>query len=252
MAATHPPIIIKRKAKRHQAHGGAWKVAYADFVTAMMALFIVLWLLSSSEKIQKTVGGYFQDPHGAGKQVGTDRFGSGEGLPLTRDQMPKLRQRLEQAMKKMNDFQRIHQQVQMTITPEGLRIELIETQRGFFFENGSAAATSEAKELLSALGHEISQVPNHLLIEGHTDAAPYAAKDGYSNWELSADRANAARRLMKAAGVSDEQVSYIRGFADRKLRNLSNPVDPVNRRVSLVVEYQEVGNNTPLRAAASK
>jgi chemotaxis protein MotB len=140
----------------------------------------------------------------------------------------------------------------MTITPEGLRIELMETQRGFFFENGSAAATSEAKELLSALGHEISQVPNHLLIEGHTDAAPYAANDGYSNWELSADRANAARRLMKAAGVSDEQVSYIRGFADRKLRNLSNPVDPVNRRVSLVVEYQEVGKDSPLRAAASK
>jgi len=252
MAATHPPIIVKRKNKSHRPHGGAWKVAYADFVTAMMALFIVLWLLSSSEKIQKTVGGYFQDPHGAGKQVGTDRFGSGEGMPLTRDQMPKLRKRLEQAMKKMNDFQRIHQQVQMTITPEGLRIELMETQRGFFFENGSAAATAEAKELLSALAHEISQVPNHLLIEGHTDAAPYAAKDGYSNWELSVDRANAARRLMKAAGVSDEQVSYVRGFADRKLRNASNPVDPVNRRVSLVVEYHEAGKDTPLRAAASK
>src|SRR5690242_9840369 len=137
MAATHPPIVIKRKNRAHRAHGGAWKVAYADFVTAMMALFIVLWLLSSSEKIQKTVGGYFQDPHGAGKEVGTNRFGSGEGMPLSRDQLPKLRQRLEQAMKKMNDFQRIHQQVQMTITPEGLRIELMETQRGFFFENGS-------------------------------------------------------------------------------------------------------------------
>ena len=217
----------------------------------MMALFIVLWLLSSSEKIQKTVGGYFQDPHGAGKEVGTDRFGNGEGMPLTRDQMPKLRKSLEQAMKKMNDFQRIHQQVQMTITPEGLRIELMETQRGFFFENGSAAATAEAKELLSALAYEILSAES-LLIEGHTDAAPYAARDGYSNWELSVDRANAARRLMKAAGVSDEQVSYIRGFADRKLRNVSNPVDPVNRRVSLVVEYQEVGKDSPLRAAASK
>ena len=252
MAAAHPPIIIKRKKNSHKAHGGAWKVAYADFVTAMMALFIVLWLLSSSEKIQKTVGGYFQDPHGAGKQVGTDRFGSGEGMPLTRDDMPKLRKRLEQAMKKMNDFQRIHQQVQMTITPEGLRIELMETQRGFFFENGSAAATSEAKELLSALAHEISQVPNHLLIEGHTDAAPYSGTGEYSNWELSVDRANAARRLMKAAGVSDEQVSYIRGFADRKLRNNSNPLDAVNRRVSLVVEYHEAGKDSPPPHAAPK
>jgi chemotaxis protein MotB len=248
--ATRPLIIVKRKQKSHKAHGGAWKVAYADFVTAMMALFIVLWLLSSSEKIQKTVGGYFQDPKGAGKEVGTNRFGAGDAMPLNKDEMPQLRKRLEQAMKKMNDFPRIHQQVQMTITPEGLRIELMETQGGFFFENGSATATSEGKELLSALAHEISQVPNHLLVEGHTDAASYSENGEYSNWELSVDRANAARRLIKAAGVLDQQISYIRGFADRKLRNPKNAMDPINRRVSLVIEYHEVGNEKSAAAPA--
>src|SRR3954462_2973385 len=110
MSATKPIIIIKKKAGHGGHHGGAWKVAYADFVTAMMALFIVLWLLSSSEKIQKTVGGYFQDPKGAGKEVGTNRFGAGDAMPLNKDEMPQLRKRLEQAMKKMNDFPRIHQQ----------------------------------------------------------------------------------------------------------------------------------------------
>ncbi len=150
-ASNTPQIIFKTKKHSNKAHGGAWKVAYADFVTAMMALFIVLWLLNSSEKMRKTIGGYFQDPHGVGNHVGTNRFGAGEGMPVKKDDMPKLRERLQQAMKKMEDFSQIHQQVQMTITSEGLRIELIETQGGFFFQNGSPAATPQAKELLAAL-----------------------------------------------------------------------------------------------------
>jgi chemotaxis protein MotB len=241
VASEHAPIIIiKKRASGHGHHGGAWKVAYADFVTAMMALFIVLWLLNTSDKVKKMVGGYFQDPHGVGRETGTQMGGVGDGIPLKKDDLPKLREKLEQAMKKVEDFSKIHQQVQIMITPEGLRIELMETQGGFFFQNGSAAATDHGKELLSALAKEIAKAPNHLLIEGHTDAAQYSTKNGYSNWELSADRANSARRLMEEAGLRPEQVSYVRGFADRKLRNPSNPMDPANRRVSLVIQYQDV------------
>ncbi len=241
MASEHAPIIIvKKRVSGHGHHGGAWKVAYADFVTAMMALFIVLWLLNTSDKVKKMVGGYFQDPRGAGRETGTKLAGIGEGIPLKKDDLPKLREKLEQAMKKVEDFSRIHQQVQIMITPEGLRVELMETQGGFFFKNGSAAATDQGKELLSALAREIAKVPNRLLIEGHTDAAQYGDKNGYSNWELSVDRANSARRLMEEAGLRPEQVSYVRGFADRQLRNPSNPMDPANRRVSLVIQYQDI------------
>ncbi|MGA8596789.1 MAG: flagellar motor protein MotB [Bryobacteraceae bacterium] len=253
MPTEHAPIIIvKKRVSGHGHHGGAWKVAYADFVTAMMALFIVLWLLNTSDKVKKMVGGYFQDPRGAGRETGTKLAGIGEGIPLKKDDLPKLREKLEQAMKKVEDFSRIHQQVQIMITPEGLRVELMETQGGFFFKNGSAAATDQGKELLSALAKEIAKVPNRLLIEGHTDAAQYIDKNGYSNWELSVDRANSARRLMEEAGLRPEQVSYVRGFADRQLRNPNNPMDPANRRVSLVIQYQDMKPDAPDNDPKSK
>jgi chemotaxis protein MotB len=235
-----PIIIIKKRVSGHGHHGGAWKVAYADFVTAMMALFIVLWLVNTSDKVKKMIGGYFQDPRSVGRETGTKMAGAGEGIPLKKDDLPKLREKLEEAMKKIEDFSRIHQQVQMIVTPEGLRVELLETKGGFFFQNGSAATTDQGKELLTALAKEIGKVPNHLLIEGHTDSAQYSAQNGYSNWELSADRANSARRLMQEAGLRPEQVSYVRGFADRQLRNAGNPMDPANRRVSLVIQYQDM------------
>ncbi|HXE13883.1 MAG TPA: flagellar motor protein MotB [Bryobacteraceae bacterium] len=236
---TAPIIIIKKKAAAHGHHGGAWKVAYADFVTAMMALFIVLWLMNTSENVKKMVGGYFQDPRSKGRLTGTEYGGSGVGIPVKKDDLPKLRQKLEQAMKKVEDFSKIHKQVQMIITPEGLRVELMETQGGFFFKNGSPAATTDGKALLAALAKEIAKVPNHVLIEGYTDAAPYHSDKDYSNWELSVDRANAARRLMEEAGMRHDQVSYVRGFADRQLKDPANPLDPANRRVSLIVQYQD-------------
>jgi chemotaxis protein MotB len=243
-----PVIIIKKKPLAHKHHGGAWKVAYADFVTAMMALFIVLWLMNTSENVKKVVGGYFQDPRSVGKLTGTEVGGSGMGVPIKKDDLPKLRQKLEQAMKKVEDFSKIHKQVQIMITPEGLRVELMETQGGFFFKNGSPAATPDGKALLTALAKEIAKVPNHVLIEGYTDAAPYHSNKDYSNWELSVDRANAARRLMEAAGVRTDQVSYVRGFADRQLKDPANPLDPANRRVSLIIQYQQIKpdpNDTP-------
>jgi chemotaxis protein MotB len=253
---TAPVIIVKKKVGHGGAHhGGAWKVAYADFVTAMMALFIVLWLLNTSAKVRNEIAGYFKDPKGHDKKMGTKLAGLGEALPLKKDDMSSLKEKLESAMKKMQDFTKIHQQVQITITQEGLRIELIETKGGFFFQNGSPTVTKEGAEILTALAEEIGKIPNHLLIEGHTDSVPYAPNVTYSNWELSADRANSARRLMENNGLHPEQVSYVRGYADRQLRKPDNPLDPANRRVSLVVQYLDVpdtGSDKPALASNDK
>src|SRR4029434_4580275 len=128
------PIIIKKKHGHGGHHGGAWKVAYADFVTAMMALFIVLWLLSSSEKVQKAVGGYFTDPSGSGKMMGSSMAGAGEGISLSKNEMSELKEKLEQALKHVPKFEEMRDQVQITVTGEGLRIELMETAKGMFFE----------------------------------------------------------------------------------------------------------------------
>src|SRR5437588_5657227 len=136
MAETAPIIIIRKKAAHGAHHGGAWKVAYADFVTAMMALFIVLWLMSSSDQVRKAIGGYFQDPKGYGKQVGTTLAGSGESIAVTKLDMTQIKEKLEQAMKKAPEFQALKDHIQIMVTGEGLRIELLETEKGMFFDSG--------------------------------------------------------------------------------------------------------------------
>ena len=231
------PIIIKKKISHAGHHGGAWKVAYADFVTAMMALFIVLWLMNSSKQIQEAVGGYFKDPTGTSKKVGSNQVGSGENFTLTRDNMPQLKEQLQSAMRKMSDFEKLKSHIEMTVTAEGLRIELLETEKGIFFETGNAAPTPEGKELLAMLSNELKDLPNKVSIEGHTDSRPFARDAAYGNWELSADRANAARRLMKESGYPQTQVSQVRGFAAQRPRKPENPEDSSNRRISLIVQY---------------
>ena len=235
--AKRPIIVIKKKSGHGSHHGGAWKVAYADFVTAMMALFIVLWLMNSSKQLQVAVGGYFKDPTGTAKKVGSNQTGSGENFTLTRDNMPKLKEELQKVVRQISNFDRLKNQIEMTITAEGLRIELLESSAGTFFESGSPALNSDGKELLAALAQELGKLPNHVSIEGHTDAKPYTVNPNYGNWELSADRANTARRLMQSDGLRLDQVSQVRGYADQKLRVLSNPMDPSNRRISLIVQY---------------
>jgi chemotaxis protein MotB len=231
-----PIIIIKKKA--HAAHhGGAWKVAYADFVTAMMALFIVLWLLSSSDKVKKAVGSYFQDPTGSGKLMGSALGGIGESLAVNKDDMSKLKDRLEQAMKSMPKFEKMKDNVQLIITAEGLRIELIETKRGMFFDSGNSRPSEQGQAILERLAEELGRLPNSLLIEGHTDATPYAGRTDYTNWELSSDRSNAARRLMADHGLRADQVTQVRGFADQRLRIPNDPTNPSNRRISVIVQY---------------
>jgi chemotaxis protein MotB len=232
-----PIIIIKRKATHDTPHGGAWKVAYADFVTAMMALFIVLWLMNTSDHVRKAVAGYFNDPMGRSRDTGTDRSGTDENLPVTRDNIDQLKQRLEDSIRKMNDLKSISNQIEITVTPEGLRIELLESKNGTFFESGSSTLNANGNELLGMLAKQLSSVPNQLSIEGHTDSQPFSSNSGYTNWELSTDRANAARRVMQSDGLRHNQISQVRGYADQRLRVPSNPLDPSNRRISLIVQY---------------
>jgi chemotaxis protein MotB len=245
-----PIIIIRKKGGHHDdEHGGAWKVAYADFVTAMMALFIVLWLLSASEKVQKAVGGYFQDPTGNGKQTGATNAGTSETLSLTQVQLKELKEKIEQAMKQIPAFKEMKKQIRMTITSEGLRIDLLETKNGMFFIAGNPVPTEAGGELLKVLAAQLIKLPNKIALEGHTDSTPYGRTD-YSNWELSADRANAARRILAESGLPDDRISQVRGFADERLLMKNDPTNPANRRISIIVRNQGMDAQEEKTAAA--
>jgi chemotaxis protein MotB len=230
-------IIVKKKAAPEPCHGGAWKVAYADFVTALMALFIVLWLTMASQPVKKAIASYFRDPHSSASQTGTALGGVGKTLTVTKDNLKLLKRRIETALLKNPDLAKLKNYVQMTMTSEGLRIEMLENAKGVFFENGQSEPTAAGKKLLTLIAGQLGQVPNHLLIEGYTDAKPYHDAKIYSNWELSADRANASRRILQNHGVREDQVSQVRGYADQQLRVPDHPFDPSNRRVSIIVEY---------------
>ncbi|MGA9511090.1 MAG: flagellar motor protein MotB [Candidatus Sulfotelmatobacter sp.] len=248
-------ILIKKKVSHGGHHGGAWKVAYADFVTAMMALFIVLWLMSSSEQVRKAISAYFQDPSGTGKQAGSASAGTGETLSVSEDNMENLKDQLEQALKKSPEFEKLKDYVQMSVSGEGLRVELLESEKGMFFQSGSPAPTGVGEELIKRLAQQLATLPNDVLIEGHTDAHPFTGRADYSNWELSTDRANAARRLMESSGLRPGQVTQVRGFADQNLRDKEHPEAASNRRVSVIVRYQNAGDEPdtePTPAADSK
>jgi chemotaxis protein MotB len=234
---SQPIIVIKRKGGHGGHHGGAWKVAYADFVTAMMSLFIVLWLMGSSEKVKKAVAGYFNDPKGTASLLGTTMAGNGVAVTTKPDDnMQKLKEKLEKEIKAKKELEKLSKQIEITVTSEGLRIELIEDKNGTFYELGSARLSANGQELLALLAAELKTLPNSLLIEGHTDSTPYSNDNSYSNWDLSADRANSARRLLQQNGVRTDQVSQVRGYADQMLRVKDNPTDPSNRRISILVK----------------
>ena len=237
-AAPAPVVVIKKKKAGHGGHhGGAWKVAYADFVTAMMALFIVLWLMSADKEVQQAVSAYFNNPSGPGKLMGTAAAGVGHAIEIPKEDMSRLREKIQQALMTVPNFRSLKDHVEITITSDGLRIELLETEAGMFFESGRSAPTETGSELLARLAEELGKMPNHLLIEGHTDSKPYGGDGSYSNWELSTDRANSARQLMETHGVRPEQVEQVRGFADRALRHPEDPEAASNRRISVIVQY---------------
>ena len=234
-----PIIVIKKKVSHGGHHGGAWKVAYADFVTAMMSLFIVLWLMNSTPQIKKAVAGYFNDPKSGGRETGTTVLGSNKSISIDQKNVQKLKQEIEKAILKQTDLSKLSKQIVITITSEGLKIDLIEDKDGTFFETGSAKLSPSGVELLDLLAGQLKVLPNRLLIEGHTDAQPYVGNSDYTNWELSADRANTARRVLQQGGVGPNQVSQVRGYGDQMLRVPSNPFDPTNRRVSLIVQWRD-------------
>jgi chemotaxis protein MotB len=240
-----PIVVIRKKAPHRGHHGGAWKVAYADFVTAMMSLFIVLWLLNTSPQIKKAVAGYFNDPRSSGQQTGTLTLGSGESVSIDKQNVERLKQEIEKAILKQADLTRLSRQIDITVTGEGLKIDLIEEQGGTFFESGSPKLSANGVSLLNLLAAQLKVLPNHLLIEGHTDAQAYSGDTGYTNWELSSDRANSARRLLQQGGIGANQISQVRGYADQMLRVPLNPLDPSNRRISLIVQWLDAASLPP-------
>ncbi|MCW5965426.1 MAG: OmpA family protein [Bryobacterales bacterium] len=245
-----PPIIIVKKVVAGGHHGGAWKVAYADFVTAMMALFIVLWLMNASPEVQKAVSLYFTDPKGFRNLDGTGQIGAenDDALLLSKEDMPDLKEKLTQKLKSLPQLGALQEQVEMTVTGDGLRIELIDKEGNSFFDSGSRELTASARTLVTALSTEIGRLENPIVIEGHTDARPYSNRGYYSNWDLSTDRANYARRFMEQSGLRAEQIGQVRGFADRQLRNPSSPNDYSNRRVSIIVGFVDAPPPDPAEA----
>jgi chemotaxis protein MotB len=238
--APPPPPVPRLRSRPCPRHGGAWKVAYADFVTAMMALFIVLWMMSSTQRVKASITGYFRDPRGYTEKRGAGPASSGEGLPVDRHNIADIQKQIEEALHRMPEFHELGDHIKLSVTGEGLRIDLLENEKGLFFVTGSPNPTVEGERLLHLLASEIGKMPNQVVIEGHTDSLPYrnaAPSSGYSNWELSADRANAARRLLHAAGLRPQQVVEVRGYADQKLLEADHPDSARNRRISLVVKF---------------
>lgn len=247
-------IIIRKKKKggHDGGHGGAWKVAYADFVTAMMALFIVLWIVGQNDKMKNSVAQYFKDP-GAFHTTSRNQTGilpdSQTVNPLKSgmeqdgsqvDEILKLRTEgaeLAKAIKTTPTLEKFKDKVDITVTKEGLRIDLVEESEGLFFAIGSATLRPDAVDLLRVIAARVGKMPNTVVIEGHTDARPYSQANGYSNWELSSDRANAARRVLDRNGLREGQCVAVNGFADRRLKTPEKPLDFSNRRTSILVAF---------------
>ncbi len=251
------PVVIVKKKGRHQEghHGGAWKVAYADFITSLMAFFLVMWIVGQSSEIKKNVAGYFNDPVGFSKESGTGLLKGGAAIEIkqlaperkdwteekAQEALAKVGEQIKEVLSKMPEFEAFKDQVNIEMTGEGLRIELTEpsgsklSDSSFFFEVGSAKLAQGTATVLRPISQELGKLPNHIIIEGHTDSRQYPAGAKYTNWELSADRANAARQLMEKSGIRPRQITEVRGYADEKLRLLDNPTDRRNRRISIIV-----------------
>ncbi len=260
-----PIIIIKKKVHGgHGHHGGSWKVAIADLMTAMMALFMVLWLVGQSPKTRATVGAYFRDPLGlagggntdvnTGPWAGGAGFFSGGNTAISTDMLispgsPRgkgggaeqdqrvaqqhARDRLAQALMKLrHDAWSRH--VELTRVEEGLRIEIQDTEKHSLFPTGGTSINSHFRDMMTQIANEIGNLPNQVVIEGHTDASPYS-RGRISNWEISTQRANSARRFLIANGLRADQVVEVRGYADQRLRLWHDPKNPRNRRISLLV-----------------
>ena len=249
-------IIIKKPRRGHHGHhGGAWKVAYADFVTAMMAFFLVMWIVGQSKAVKAGVAGYFRNP-GILEQERSNGILPGSTTGINPDSPPELKvvppeepaedtatlersaQRIRDMLAKLPDWQNLQGQIKVTATSEGLRIELVDSSSTTFFDSSSAVLKPATERILGVIARELGALGKPVVLEGHTDSVPYSKGQQYTNWELSADRANAARRQMERAGLASELVRAVRGFADKQLANPGEPKDAANRRVSILVKSQ--------------
>ncbi|TFF41870.1 flagellar motor protein MotB [Pseudomonas sp. RIT623] len=265
------PIIVKRVKRFGDGHhGGAWKIAFADFATAMMAFFLVLWLLSTATPEQKiAIAGYFKDPIGFSEsgtpyiidlggtpQLAPERTINPEekseptpdtSLQLDKDKVETMaeqveRERLELLLQELQNkveenpqLQKFKDQILFEITQDGLRIQIMDAENRPMFDLGSARLQPYFEDILLAMADTIKAVPNKISISGHTDAKPYSGTGDFGNWELSANRANAARRALVAGGYPDEQVARVVGYASSSLFDRANPFNPVNRRIDIIV-----------------
>ena len=268
------PIVIKRiKKGGHGHHGGAWKIAYADFVTAMMAFFLLMWLLGSTTKGDlKGIADHFNTPlqvamfggsgsgesssviRGGGEDMtrtvgqvkrgdvdDLDRTSKLQSLPedmkkLTEAQAQQIRKRVEEAIDRNPRLRELRAQVRMDVTPDGLRIQIVDDQNRPMFDSGAAVVKPYMRELLAEIGQVLNEVDAKVTLTGHTDSAPFSAGErGYSNWELSADRANASRRELIAGGMDERKVLRVVGLAAVLPYDTASPQAPVNRRISIVV-----------------
>ncbi len=272
------PIIIKRVKKGgHAAHGGAWKIAYADFVTAMMAFFLLMWLLgSTTDGDKKGIADYFQSPlkialaggSGSGDSNSVLK-GGGESLTSTVGQVKKgdveaqrntinlhklkaeqvraevsrledLKQEIQQKMQSSEKLKELSSQIRLDMTRDGLRIQIVDDKNRPMFASGSATIAPYMKDLLREIGSVLTEVPNRLTLEGHTDAQPFPGGDrGYGNWELSSDRANASRRELITGGLTDDRVLRVQGLASSQPFDEKDPLTPTNRRISIIVMNRE-------------
>jgi len=288
-----PQIIVKRVKKGGHAghHGGAWKIAYADFVTAMMAFFLLMWLLGSTTKGElQGIADYFKTPlkvamaggSGAGdastlikaggqditrsvgqmsrsekadskrssKQAATDK------LETTR--LQELRVKMQEAIEANPSLRQFSEQIRLDITGDGLRIQIVDEKNRPMFDSGSARLKDYTREILKEIAHVLNGVENRITLSGHTDAQPYSGgQRGYSNWELSADRANASRRELIAAGIHEKKILRVVGLADSVSFNKADPLDPSNRRISIIVmtrkaEQSAVGDGPTLEVNATR
>ncbi|MFM1886885.1 MAG: flagellar motor protein MotB [Pseudomonadota bacterium] len=272
-----PIIVVKRRKKAAGHHGGAWKVAYADFVTAMMAFFMVMWLVASvSQEQRAALFEYFKNPsmeEGSSVKAAPGQAGpggastsvidlgggldapksspvtdNGLGMPTDVDearrladaaerrQLESLMAELREAIAKSQALEPYKDQLLLDITPEGLRIQIVDQQNRAMFASGSSRLEVYTQDILLELANYLNTVPNRISLSGHTDAKPYPGSGkGYTNWELSADRANAARRTLLQGGLEETKIARVVGLASSVLFVKDEPLNPVNRRISIIV-----------------
>lgn len=246
-------IIVKKKKVGHAAHhGGSWKVAYADFVTAMMAFFMVMWIMGMDQGVKDMVQGYFQNPVGYKRSFSGGRNIISQGNSIINMQLQDAiimrrieeQQRMEEAASGIRDrlgelglVENLEAMVEVVVTDQGLRIEMMEGDgQDTFFDQASSDLSPALRTVLALVATEVSQLQNGVVIEGHTDGVPFGGAN-YSNWELSVDRANVARRVLLAGGIPEAQMIEVRGYADRQLKVFDQPADPRNRRISILLPF---------------